>query len=81
MTSADTSATAYEPSMAEPRRWTLRRLFVPLAVGLAALTVIAAYAIQPSNTARLTNALVVLNSIVLVIALVAVTIYTKLQLS
>ncbi len=38
MTSADTSATAYEPSMAEPRRWTLRRLFVPLAVGLALLS-------------------------------------------
>ncbi|WP_371424649.1 ATP-binding protein [Tardiphaga sp.] len=38
MTSADTSATAYEPSMAEPRRWSLRRLFVPLAVGLALLS-------------------------------------------
>ncbi|KAA0073361.1 PAS domain-containing sensor histidine kinase [Tardiphaga sp. P9-11] len=38
MTSADTSATAYEPSTAEPRRWTLRRLFVPLAVGLALLS-------------------------------------------
>jgi two-component system nitrogen regulation sensor histidine kinase NtrY len=38
MTSADTSATAHEPSMAEPRRWSLRRLFVPLAVGLALLS-------------------------------------------
>jgi two-component system nitrogen regulation sensor histidine kinase NtrY len=38
MTSADTSAPAFEPSSAEPRRWTLRRLLAPFAVGLALLS-------------------------------------------
>ncbi|MEH2468898.1 two-component system nitrogen regulation sensor histidine kinase NtrY [Nitrobacteraceae bacterium AZCC 2161] len=38
MTSADTSAPAFEPSSAEPRRSPLRRLFAPLAVGLALIS-------------------------------------------
>ena len=38
MTSADTSATAFEPSITEPRKSPLRRLFVPFAVGLALLS-------------------------------------------
>jgi two-component system, NtrC family, nitrogen regulation sensor histidine kinase NtrY len=38
MTSAETSAPVFDPSIAEPRRWSLRRLFVPLAVGLALLS-------------------------------------------
>jgi two-component system nitrogen regulation sensor histidine kinase NtrY len=38
MTSAETSAPVFDPSVAEPRRWSLRRLFVPLAVGLALLS-------------------------------------------
>ncbi|MDB5564469.1 MAG: multi-sensor signal transduction histidine kinase, partial [Tardiphaga sp.] len=38
MTSADTSAPVFEPSSAEPRRSPLRRLFAPLAVGLALIS-------------------------------------------
>jgi len=59
----------------------LKLILLPLAVGLATLTMIAAWAMRTDNSAKLTNALVVLNSIVLVIALIAVMIYTKMQLT
>jgi two-component system nitrogen regulation sensor histidine kinase NtrY len=38
MTSADTSVASLDPSLAEPRGWSLRRLLVPFAVGLALLS-------------------------------------------
>jgi two-component system nitrogen regulation sensor histidine kinase NtrY len=38
MTSADTSAAPFDPSLAEPQGWSLRRLLAPLAVGLALLS-------------------------------------------
>jgi len=38
MTTADTSAASFDPSFAEPRGWSLRRLLVPFAVGLALLS-------------------------------------------
>jgi two-component system nitrogen regulation sensor histidine kinase NtrY len=38
MTSADTSAPTFDPSFAEPRRWPLRRLLAPFAVGFALLS-------------------------------------------
>jgi two-component system, NtrC family, nitrogen regulation sensor histidine kinase NtrY len=38
MTSADTSAPSFDPSIAEARGWPLRRLMAPLAVGLALLS-------------------------------------------
>jgi two-component system nitrogen regulation sensor histidine kinase NtrY len=38
MTSADTSAPSFDPSFAEPRRWPLRRLLAPFAVGFALLS-------------------------------------------
>src|SRR5213079_171683 len=38
MTSAQTSAASFDPSFAEPRGWSLRRLLAPLAVGLALLS-------------------------------------------
>jgi len=38
MTSADTSAASFDPSLAESRGWSLRRLLVPFAVGLALLS-------------------------------------------
>ncbi len=38
MTSADTSAASLDPSLAEPRGWSLRRLLAPFAVGLALLS-------------------------------------------
>jgi two-component system nitrogen regulation sensor histidine kinase NtrY len=39
MTSAETSAASFDPSLAEePKRWSLRRLLAPFAVGLALLS-------------------------------------------
>jgi two-component system nitrogen regulation sensor histidine kinase NtrY len=38
MTSADTSASSFDPSFAEPRGWPLRRLLAPFAVGFALLS-------------------------------------------
>jgi two-component system nitrogen regulation sensor histidine kinase NtrY len=38
MTSADTSTPSFDPSLAEPRGWPLRRLVAPFAVGLALLS-------------------------------------------
>src|SRR5437879_4041605 len=38
MTSAHTSAASFDPSFAEPRGWSLRRLLAPIAVGLALLS-------------------------------------------
>ncbi len=38
MTSADTSVSSFDPSFAEPRRWPLRRLLAPFAVGFALLS-------------------------------------------
>jgi len=38
MTSADTSVASFDPSLAEPKGWSLRRLLVPFAVGLALLS-------------------------------------------
>jgi two-component system nitrogen regulation sensor histidine kinase NtrY len=38
MTTADTSAASFDPSFAEPRGWSLRRLLVPFAVGIALLS-------------------------------------------
>lgn len=38
MTSADTSASTFDSSIAEPRGWTLRRVLAPFAVGLALLS-------------------------------------------
>src|SRR3954447_9556402 len=38
MTSADTASVSFNPSLAEPRKWPLRRLLAPFAVGFALLS-------------------------------------------
>jgi two-component system nitrogen regulation sensor histidine kinase NtrY len=38
MTSADTSAASFDPSLAEPKGWSLRKVLAPFAVGLALLS-------------------------------------------
>src|SRR5882724_6269614 len=38
MTSADTSAAPFDPTLAEPKGWSPRRLLAPLAVGMALLS-------------------------------------------
>jgi len=38
MTSAETSAASFDPSLAEPKGWSLRRWLAPFAVGIALLS-------------------------------------------
>ena len=38
MTSADTSAASFDPSLAESKGWSLRKVLAPFAVGLALLS-------------------------------------------
>jgi two-component system nitrogen regulation sensor histidine kinase NtrY len=50
MTSADTSAPSFDPSFAEPRRWPLRRLLAPFAVGFALLSAFLTFVILTGLT-------------------------------
>src|SRR6476469_7809003 len=50
MTSADTSAASFDPSFAEPRGWSLRRLLAPFAVGLALLSACLAFVVLTGLT-------------------------------
>ena len=50
MTSADTSAPSFDPSVAEPRRGPLRRLVAPFAVGLALLSAFLTFAVLTGLT-------------------------------
>jgi two-component system, NtrC family, nitrogen regulation sensor histidine kinase NtrY len=50
MTSADTSAPSFDPSLAEPRGWSLRRLLAPFAVGLALLSAFLTFVILTGLT-------------------------------
>src|SRR3990170_1109349 len=56
MTSADTSAASLDPSFAEPKGWTLRRVLAPIAVGLALvsafLTFVVVTGLTPSDATR-----------------------------
>src|SRR6266480_1383920 len=50
MTSADTSAASFDPSFAEPKGWSLRRLLAPFAVGLALLSGFLAFVVLTGLT-------------------------------
>ena len=50
MTSTDTSAPSFDPSFAEPRGWSLRRLMAPIAVGLALLSAFLTFAVLTGLT-------------------------------
>src|SRR6267154_5518206 len=50
MTSADTSAASFDPSLAESRGWSLRRLLAPFAVGLALLSAFLTFVILTGLT-------------------------------
>ena len=65
MTSADTSASSFDPSFAEPRGLTLRKLMAPLAVGLALISACLTFVvltgltpIQPTDAVVLTFMLI-----------------------
>jgi two-component system nitrogen regulation sensor histidine kinase NtrY len=50
MTSAETSAPSFDPSFAEPRRWPLRRLLAPFAVGFALLSAFCTFVVLTGLT-------------------------------
>src|SRR3989440_3464038 len=50
MTSADTSATPFDPSLAESKGWSLRRLLAPFAVVLAMLSAFVTYVVLTGLT-------------------------------
>src|SRR6202040_4344449 len=50
MTSADTSAASFDPSFAEPKGWSLRRLLAPFAVGLALLSAFLSFVVLTGLT-------------------------------
>jgi two-component system nitrogen regulation sensor histidine kinase NtrY len=50
MTSAETSAPIVDPSIAEPRAWSLRRLQAPIAVGVALLSAFLTFAVLTGLT-------------------------------
>jgi two-component system, NtrC family, nitrogen regulation sensor histidine kinase NtrY len=59
MTSAETSAQTFDPSFAEPRGWSLRRLLVPFAVGIALLSAFLTFVVLTELTPiRATNMVV-----------------------
>jgi two-component system nitrogen regulation sensor histidine kinase NtrY len=90
MTSADTSAQAsaqaFDPSMAEPRRWSLRRLFVPSAVGLALLSACLTFVvlngltpIAPTHVVVITFLLINAASILLLVAIIVREVWKVVQ--
>src|SRR3954452_3937054 len=50
MTSADTSAAPFDPSLAESKGWSLRRLLAPFAVGLALLSAFVTFVVLTGLT-------------------------------
>src|SRR6266516_547969 len=65
MTSADTSAASFDPSFAEPRGWSLRRLLAPLAVGLALLSAFLTFVVLTGLT-RIEPTPAVVNSFLMI---------------
>jgi two-component system nitrogen regulation sensor histidine kinase NtrY len=90
MTSADTSAQpatrSFDPSIAEPRKWSLRRLFVPMAVGLALLSACLTFVvlngltpIAPTHVVVITFLLINAASILLLVAIIAREVWKVVQ--
>ena len=50
MTSADSSAPSFDPSFAEPKGWSLRRLLAPFAIGLALISAFLTFVILTGLT-------------------------------
>src|ERR1700712_856451 len=86
MTSADTSAPAFDPSFAEPRRWPLRRLLAPFAVGFALLSAFLTFVvltgltpIEPSPRVVVSFLLINTATIVLLVGIIAREVWAVVQ--
>src|SRR4029077_2866052 len=72
MTSADTSAASFDPSFAEPKGWSLRRLLAPFAVGLALLSAFLTFVVLTGLTPIAPTSQVVLCFILINAAIILV---------
>ncbi|WP_445488058.1 ATP-binding protein [Rhodopseudomonas sp. RCAM05734] len=86
MTSADTSPPAFEASPAEPRRWTLRRLLPPIAVGLALLSAFLTFVvltgltpISPTHNVVVTFLLINATAVFLLVVIIAREVWKVVQ--
>ncbi|HEY8333285.1 MAG TPA: PAS domain-containing sensor histidine kinase [Tardiphaga sp.] len=86
MTSADTSPPAFEPLSAEPRKWTLRRLLPPFAVGLALLSAFLTFVvltgltpIAPTHNVVVTFLLINATAVFLLVIIIAREVWKVVQ--
>jgi two-component system nitrogen regulation sensor histidine kinase NtrY len=86
MTSADTAAPSHDPSFAEPRGWTLRRLLAPVAIGLALLSAFLTFVvlvgltpIEPTHRVVVTFLLIDAGAILLLVGIIAREVWRVVQ--
>src|SRR3954452_16249589 len=86
MTSADTSAASFDPSLAEPKGWPLRRLLAPFAVALALLSAFLTFVVltgltpvEPSPEVVVTFLLINSAAIVLLVLIIGSEIWGMVQ--
>ena len=86
MTSADTPASSYDSSFAEPRGWTLRRLLAPFAIGLALLSAFLTFVvltgltpIEPTHRVVVTFLMIDASAILLLVCIIAREVWNLVQ--
>ena len=86
MTSADTPASSYDSSFAEPRGWTLRRLLAPFAIGLALLSAFLTFVvltgltpIEPTHRVVVTFLMIDASAILLLVGIIAREVWNLVQ--
>src|SRR5258708_3504514 len=86
MTSAETSAPSFDPSLAEPKGWTLRRLLAPFAVGMALLSTFLTFVvltgltqIEPTREVVLTFLLINAATILLLVGIIVREVWQVVQ--
>jgi two-component system nitrogen regulation sensor histidine kinase NtrY len=72
MTNADTATPSFDPSLAEPKGWTLRRLLAPFAVALALLSAFLTFVVLTGLTPIEPTRLIVISFILLNAAIILV---------
>ena len=86
MTSADTPASSYDSSFAEPRGWTLRRLLAAFAIGLALLSAFLTFVvltgltpIEPNHRVVVTFLMIDAATILLLVGIIAREVWNVIQ--
>jgi two-component system nitrogen regulation sensor histidine kinase NtrY len=83
---SDTPVSAHDPTFAEPRGWTLRRLLAPVAIGLALLSAFLTFVvlvgltpIEPTHRVVITFLLIDAGIILLLVGIIAREVWTVVQ--